>query len=77
MRSSSRSVRDLNRALLVLVAALAAGCSNPWYIHRFAPNPMDATAVLDDLDSGEIRSAVTFHGFRQPVPRRGRGPRPR
>jgi len=63
----------VTRALTILVAALVAGCSNPWYIHRFAPNPMDATVVLEDLGDGEVRSAVTFHGFRQPIPSEGQG----
>jgi hypothetical protein len=71
MRSSSRSVRDRARPLAVLVTALAAGCSNPWYIHRFAPNPVESTAVLEDGGAGEVRSTVTFHGFRQPVPSEG------
>ena len=60
---------------LAILAAVLASCSNPWYIHRFAPNPMEATAVVEDPGLGEVRSAVTFHGFRRPIPEQGLGAR--
>jgi len=63
------------RALALLAGALLAGCSNPWYIHRFAPNPIEAAAVVEAPGEGEVRTTATFHGFRQPVPSEGQGAR--
>jgi len=66
-----RATRLRTAASLLLAAAFAAGCSNPWYLHRFAPNPIVASSVVEAPGTGEVRASVTFHGFRRPVPSEG------